>query len=629
LATFQAQVEGITSLSVGTTPTTGELTQFLVDGVKEVVNRIMKYDPSKAILFTKSTDITDNSGTTVDSGIVLSVTRENGTVGNDEPASPISPAQRYRATDATSLHYRTKYNPGWYILDGKVFVVPAPIAGAGDHAQINYVTYDTGVAFGGSTIANMPDEYEYLVVLYACMRTIHAVMGNTTLSDLTITAVTPDAPTLASVTYSGPSADLDATGPTVAFTGVAISDVLGSTTLPAYTGQSVTTQSTFKSFFDDTTTDNPLGDNDPGTFVLSPVTPDFPTLTSISFADINTNNASFTAVTGDSVLTSAAPTTNVPTYTQPAIDAEAGELVDMRAGSSKIDFNDWFDQAGDYIETDEDTELAASQLSKIGTYISAYSASMNNQLHEFNEANTKFQASVQESMANFQSKNQQAIGDAERLQNKELQNGINSAKATYDNNAQSIQQFQQELADYQAVVNAEVQEYSQKLTRYNTELQTILQAWQKIESDNIAIFQANIQNEVNEFNEANVKYQASVQESIGEFQAQNQKNIAQAQHDLQIAVSNEDRSQQRQIQNAVNEMQSKINDNQNLITKYQADIQEYQAAVGTEVQEYTQNIQADGVGYQWLQDQYTKIKQEYDMAFMPKPQPREEVPQRG
>ena len=105
MATFQAQVEGITSLSVGTTPTTGELTQFLVDGVKEVVNRIMKYDPSKAILFTKSTDITDNSGTTVDSGIVLSVTRENGTVGNDEPASPISPAQRYRATDATSLHY--------------------------------------------------------------------------------------------------------------------------------------------------------------------------------------------------------------------------------------------------------------------------------------------------------------------------------------------------------------------------------------------------------------------------------------------------------------------------------------------------------------------------------------------
>ena len=164
MATFQAQVEGITSLSVGTTPTTAELTQFLVDGVKEVVNRIMKYDPSKAILFTKSTDDTDDTGTAVDSGIVLSVTRENGTVGNDEPASPMSPAQRYRATDATSLYYRTKYNPGWYILDGKVFVVPSPST-AGNSAQINYVTYDTTVAFGGTSIANMPDEYEYLVCL--------------------------------------------------------------------------------------------------------------------------------------------------------------------------------------------------------------------------------------------------------------------------------------------------------------------------------------------------------------------------------------------------------------------------------------------------------------------------------
>ena len=40
------------------------------------------------------------------------------------------------------------------------------------------------------------------------------------------------------------------------------------------------------------------------------------------------------------------------------------------------------------------------------------------------------------------------------------------------------------------------------------------------------------------------------------------------------------------------------------------------------MQEYTQNLQADGVGYQWLQDQYTRLKAEYDQAFMlaaPKP----------
>ena len=32
MATFQAQVEGLTGLSIGTSPTTGELTEFLKDG---------------------------------------------------------------------------------------------------------------------------------------------------------------------------------------------------------------------------------------------------------------------------------------------------------------------------------------------------------------------------------------------------------------------------------------------------------------------------------------------------------------------------------------------------------------------------------------------------------------------
>ena len=35
---FQVQVEGITQLSVDTTPTQAELAQFLTDGAKEVIN---------------------------------------------------------------------------------------------------------------------------------------------------------------------------------------------------------------------------------------------------------------------------------------------------------------------------------------------------------------------------------------------------------------------------------------------------------------------------------------------------------------------------------------------------------------------------------------------------------------
>ena len=46
------------------------------------------------------------------------------------------------------------------------------------------------------------------------------------------------------------------------------------------------------------------------------------------------------------------------------------------------------------------------------------------------------------------------------------------------------------------------------------------------------------------------------------------------------------------------------------------EVQSYQQEVNAAVQEYTQNLQGDGMGYQWLQDQYNRLKAEYDQAFM-------------
>ena len=59
-----------------------------------------------------------------------------------------------------------------------------------------------------------------------------------------------------------------------------------------------------------------------------------------------------------------------------------------------------------------------------------------------------------------------------------------------------------------------------------------------------------------------------------------------------------------------------FDNNAELIQKYQTEVTTYQAEVAAEVQEYTQNLQGDGMGYQWLQDQYTRLKAEYDQAFM-------------
>jgi transposase len=78
-----------------------------------------------------------------------------------------------------------------------------------------------------------------------------------------------------------------------------------------------------------------------------------------------------------------------------------------------------------------------------------------------------------------------------------------------------------------------------------------------------------------------------------EIQVSNQVKIAQGQADLQVAMDNENRSQQRQLQNGINDMQAVVQNNDDLIGKYSAELQQYQAEVSAEVQEYQQNLAGD------------------------------------
>jgi len=115
---------------------------------------------------------------------------------------------------------------------------------------------------------------------------------------------------------------------------------------------------------------------------------------------------------------------------------------------------------------------------------------------------------------------------------------------------------------------------------------------QKI-STYISAYQAEVQIQLNEFNEANVVYQQDVQEALGEMQVA----AAKAQKDA-------DFTQQTQIQEYANKLQ-----------RYQNEISAYQADVGLQVQEYTANIQEATTEYQWLQTQYVVLKKDYDDAF--------------
>ena len=166
MATFQVQVEGLTSLSIGTTPTTAELTQFLTDGAKEVINNL----PSNLLtICCASQSFTsaaiNNEVEEVDTGKILAVF-----AGNYE-ARKISSNNKHKANSSTSILYATATDPVYYFQNSKLNVLPALSTCL--YEEVQY----PAVAYSASTIASFPDEAEYLVVLYAACKSLQNAMG--------------------------------------------------------------------------------------------------------------------------------------------------------------------------------------------------------------------------------------------------------------------------------------------------------------------------------------------------------------------------------------------------------------------------------------------------------------------
>ena len=141
-------------------------------------------------------------------------------------------------------------------------------------------------------------------------------------------------------------------------------------------------------------------------------------------------------------------------------------------------------------------------------------------------------------------------------------------------------------------------------------------------------FQTDIQNQLNEFNEANTAYQANIQAELDKAQRDLQANIADAQNDLaaaretaqlatNVSVQNQAEKSQRLIQNAINAMQAIVADNQDNLAKYSADLNKYQAEVNEAVQEYQLSFQEVVQDYNWLAQQYQIVSQDLVTFLQP------------
>ena len=191
MATFQAQVEALTGISISTAPTTTELTTFLTDGAKDVINRLAKLDPESLQSFANITS-EGGSGTIID-GVILDVWGSDGT--NDHPATRVAASVGKRAADTESLSYRSKYNPCYYREGRRVIVKPS----GGSVLHISYPT----VSYDNDTIYNFPTQYLYLTILYAGGKALQNSLADIDISTFSSTAVAPNTPSLPSISSPG------------------------------------------------------------------------------------------------------------------------------------------------------------------------------------------------------------------------------------------------------------------------------------------------------------------------------------------------------------------------------------------------------------------------------------------
>ena len=409
MATFQVRVEDL----IGAVSDTQLITDSLTSAAEELVSAL----PKECLWV-----VSDNSGDqtsanyTLNRCVILNVYRESGTDGEYHTCKEVPAHYLGHVQDVNSVWYPSKSEPVYMLRNSSVYVYPVPGASP-DAFQVEFVK-SPSVAFGSSSIANFPDEYESVVVTGAAMKCTLRLMSNSVAS---ITAVPPDIPGLPSISYTDASI------------GHAVSSAQ----------------------------DIPSG--------------------SVAPTDAASSSSSGST---DSSYTS--PTAEGSAMTKGLLSMTAGAI---NNDTDQIDYDKFWDVLADYIENEEDVELASAQLSKIRTYIDAFQA-------EVQDASAAMQATIEDAK-NVTQASIATAGDATRvsianagndvnvaiakmsqstgaaLQKMSLSTNVNIQNATKAMDALvqdynlKINRYSQELGQYQAEVSKEIEESNSKFSQYS------------------------------------------------------------------------------------------------------------------------------------------------------------------
>ena len=328
--------------------------------------------------------------TTSEGSKVLHVLRNDGTI--DQPCRRIPARYRGRIQDSSDMQYATSTDPAYYVQDAAVTIFPT-----GTGKLVSIPTYSEASPLDASAISaitNFPNEAEYLVVLYAAIKALQQNMRGTILAS-------------ASIAYSNASVGDGITAAVDSIT-VGPTDAAGTTDVQAPT--------------DASGIDVSAGPTD-------------------------------AAGTGSTASTASAYTT--PTITTGSeltvMDAVAGEETPLGTDADFDNWAQWFNVASEYIEDEEDVELANAQISKIRTFIDAFKA-------EVQDAQAAMQALIEDARQSTQASIATA-GDATRASIANAQNDVSVKNASIASQTQA------------SIANA-----SNDVSTNNASMQTLIQA---------------------------------------------------------------------------------------------------------------------------------------------------------
>jgi chromosome segregation ATPase len=174
MASFQTQVMGLTDLNIsssGTNPTEAQLTQFLTDGSKEIINtlppNLLDWCASQK---TFTSVMPGSEAETMNTGKILRVYRNDGDF--DRVCRRIRADEKGYDNDPDEMGYASVTDPVFYTENNQLNALPE--AGSCKYDEVQY----PAVAYSDDAIAIFPDEAEYLVVLYGAVKSLQNVLGS-------------------------------------------------------------------------------------------------------------------------------------------------------------------------------------------------------------------------------------------------------------------------------------------------------------------------------------------------------------------------------------------------------------------------------------------------------------------